>query len=115
LLMGTVVVMLAGGIGKINIVVSLFAFMALWTFIDVFQSGMLSYMDRKGSLVALLPSVQGFGQFVGPNVAASALEFGFGYRGVFLVSGAMSIVAMVIYLGIYFYMRRHQSSPAQAA
>jgi MFS family permease len=67
-------------------------------------------MDRKGSLVALLPSVQGFGQFIGPNVAASALEFGFGYSGVFLVSGAMSIVAMVIYLGIYVYMRRHQSA-----
>jgi predicted MFS family arabinose efflux permease len=114
-LMGVIVAMLAGGIGNINIVVSLFAFMTLWTFIDIFQSGMLSHMDRKGSLVALLPSVQGFGQFIGPNVAASALELGFGYSGVFLVSGAMSIVAMVIYLGIYFYMRRHQAMVPVAA
>ncbi|MGK0500681.1 MAG: putative MFS family arabinose efflux permease [Oceanicoccus sp.] len=114
-LMGGMVAMLAGGIGDINIVVSLFAFMTLWTFIDIFQSGMLSHMDRKGSLVALLPSVQGFGQFVGPNVAASALEYGYGYSGVFLVSGAMSIVAMLIYMGIYLYMRKREPILPQVA
>ncbi len=47
--------------------------MTLWTFADVYQSAMMAHMDRKGSLVALLPSVQGFRQFIGPNLSASVL------------------------------------------
>jgi predicted MFS family arabinose efflux permease len=109
MVMGGIVVMLAGGIGNINIVVSLFGFMTLWTFIDIFQSAMMSHMDRKGSMVALMPSVQGFGQFVGPNVAASVLDFGMGYSGVFIVSGIMSLIAMIIYLGIIWRMRAYQT------
>jgi hypothetical protein len=67
LAMAAIVIMLSNGITNINILVSLFAFMTLWTFVDVYQSAMLSHMDRSGSLDALLPSVQGFGQFVGPK------------------------------------------------
>jgi len=73
LAMATIVIMLSAGINDTNIVVSLFGFMTLWTFVDVYQSAMMAHMDRSGSLVALLPSVQGFGQFVGPNIAASVL------------------------------------------
>ena len=71
LAMAAIVIMLSSGITDINILVSLFSFMTLWTFVDVYQSAMLSHMDRRGSLVALLPSVQGFRQFIGPNIAAS--------------------------------------------
>ncbi len=106
--MALIVMMLSGGINDINIVVSLFSFMTLWTFVDIFQSAMLSHMDRKGSLVALLPSVQGFGQFVGPNVAASVLGAGMGYSAVFLVSGSMALVAMALYIGVFIYMHRRQ-------
>ncbi|MFB3106759.1 MAG: MFS transporter, partial [Pseudomonadales bacterium] len=76
--MAVLVAMLSGGITNINLLVSMFAFMALWTFVDVFQSAMMGHMDRSGSLVALLPSVQGFGQFIGPNIAASILGAGLG-------------------------------------
>lgn len=107
-----VVMMLAGGVDDVNIVVSLFGFMTLWTFIDIFQSAMLSHMDRSGSLVALLPSVQGLGQSIGPNVAASVLGAGMGYSGVFLVSGGMALVALVLYLGIFFFV--HKWQPRQA-
>jgi predicted MFS family arabinose efflux permease len=107
-----VVMMLAGGVDDINIVVSLFGFMTLWTFIDIFQSAMLSHMDRSGSLVALLPSVQGLGQSIGPNLAASVLGAGMGYSGVFLVSGGMALVALVLYLGIFFFV--HKWQPRQA-
>ena len=68
--MSLIVMMLGSGINAVNIVVSLFGFMTLWTFVDVFQSAMISHMDRSGSLVALMPSVQGFGQFIGPNISA---------------------------------------------
>ena len=48
------------GINDVNLAVSLFGFMTRWTFVDVYQSAMVAHMDRSGSLVALLPSVQGF-------------------------------------------------------
>jgi predicted MFS family arabinose efflux permease len=112
--MAVVVGMLSGGITNINLAVSLFAFLALWTFVDVYQSSMMGYMDRSGSLVALIPSVQGFGQFVGPNIAASIIGAGLGYSTMFLVSGSMALVAMVIYGGIFFYMHSRKSAKVEA-
>jgi hypothetical protein len=112
--MAILVGMLSGGITNVNLTISVFAFMSLWTFADVYQSSMMGYMDRSGSLVALMPSVQGFGQFVGPNIAASILGAGLGYSTMFLVSGSMALVAMVIYGGMYFYMHSRKSSPAEA-
>jgi MFS family permease len=114
LAMATVVIMLSAGINDINIVVSLFGFMTLWTFIDVYQSAMMAHMDRSGSLVALLPSVQGFGQFVGPNVAASVLGAGLGYSSVFIVSGSMALVALTLYTGIFLYMHRRKPVAVEA-
>jgi len=106
--MGAVVAMLSMGITDLNIVISLFSFMTLWTFIDVYQSAMLAHMDRKGTLVALLPSVQGFGQFIGPNIAASIIGGGFGYGVMFIVSGGMALVALALYMGISIYMHKRQ-------
>jgi predicted MFS family arabinose efflux permease len=112
--MAVLVAMLAAGINTTNLVISAFAFMALWTFVDIFQSSMMGYMDRSGSLVALLPSVQGFGQFVGPNIAASIIGAGLGYGTMFIVSGSMALVAMAIYGGIFFYMHSRRSSQVEA-
>ena len=112
--MGVIVIMLSGGITDINVMVSLFSFMTLWTFVDVYQSAMLSHMDRSGSLVALLPSVQGFGQFVGPNISASVLGAGLGYSTMFIVSGSMTLVAMFLYIGVFIYMHRRQPVLAEA-
>jgi len=112
--MAILVGMLSGGINKINLAIGMFSFMALWTFVDVYQSSMMGYMDRSGSLVALLPSVQGFGQFVGPNIAASIIGAGLGYSTMFLVSGSMALVAMAIYGGIFFYMHSRKSAQIDA-
>ena len=112
--MGVIVIMLSGGITDINVMVSLFSFMTLWTFVDVYQSAMLSHMDRSGSLVALLPSVQGFGQFVGPNISASVLGAGLGYSTMFMVSGSMTLVAMCLYIGVFIYMHKRQPVLAEA-
>jgi len=109
LAMAAIVIMLSSGITDINILVSLFSFMTLWTFVDVYQSAMLSHMDRRGSLVALLPSVQGFGQFIGPNIAASIVGAGLGYSTMFVVSGSMAFVAVFLYMGIFVYMHRRPS------
>ena len=88
--------------------------MTLWTFVDVYQSAMLSHMDRKGSMVALLPSVQAFGQFIGPNIAASVIGAELGYSVIFMVSGSMALVAMCIYVGISIHMHRRQPVAAEA-
>ena len=112
--MATIVIMLSAGITNINVVVSLFGFMTLWTFVDVYQSAMMAHMDRSGSLVALLPSVQGFGQFIGPNIAASVLGAGLGYSTMFMVSGSMALVAMFLYMGVFFYMHKRKPVPAEA-
>jgi MFS family permease len=113
--MSAIVIMLSTGITDMKVMVSLFSFMTLWTFVDVYQSAMLSHMDRRGSLVALLPSVQGFGQFIGPNVSASVLGFGLGYSTMFIVSGSMTLVALCLYIGVSMYMHRRQPMLAEAA
>ena len=106
--MAVIVAMLAVGINDINLALSLFGFMTLWTFVDVYQSAMVAHMDRSGSLVALLPSVQGFGQFIGPNIAASIVGAGLGYPIMFVVSGSMALVALVLYIGVSLYMNRRE-------
>jgi hypothetical protein len=111
--MAAVVVWLSGGITDFNVMVSLFSFTAMWTFVDVYQSAMMAHMDRSGSLIALMPSVQGFGQFVGPNVAASVLGAGLGYSVMFIVSSSMALVAMLLYVGLSIYMNRRRSTPAE--
>ncbi len=113
LAMAAIVIMLSSGITDINILVSLFSFMTLWTFVDVYQSAMMGHMDRSGSLVALLPSVQGFGQFIGPNISASILGAGLGYSTMFVVSGSMAFVAMFLYTGVFIYMHTRQSVLAE--
>jgi len=113
--MAACVIMLSSGITNMSFMVSLFSFMTLWTFVDVYQSAMLAHMDRRGSLVALLPSVQGFGQFIGPNVSASVLGLGFGYGTMFMVSGSMALVALFIYMGVSAYMHRRKRALANLA
>ena len=113
--MAACVVMLSSGITNMSFMVSLFSFMTLWTFVDVYQSAMLAHMDRSGSLVALLPSVQGFGQFIGPNVSASVLGLGLGYGTMFMVSGSMALVALFIYMGVSAYMHRRKRALANLA
>jgi MFS family permease len=84
--------------------------MTLWTFVDVYQAAMIAHMDRTGSLVALLPCVQGFGQFVGPNIAASIIGAGMGYGVMFVVSGSMALVALALYFGIFLYMHKRRAT-----
>ena len=115
IVMASAVAMLSGEVNDTNVAVSIFGFMTLWTFVDVYQTAMMAHMDRKGTLVALVPSVQGFGQFVGPNVSASVLGAGLGYGTMFMASGSMALVAMFLYLGIYIYMHKRPMALAQIA
>ncbi len=101
-----VVVMLANGIDNVNIVISMFAFNFLWIFVDVYQMATIANMDHSGRFAALMPGAQGLGQILGPNIAASILAAGMGYRGVFIMCGLASLTAMGIYLAMYLKLRR---------
>jgi predicted MFS family arabinose efflux permease len=106
--MGIIVAMPATGLNDVLFAISIFGFMTLWTFIDVYQSAMLSHMDRAGSLVALLPSVQGFGNFIGPYLAAWVLTDQLRYREMFLVSGSMAFIALALYVLVSLFVRRRE-------
>lgn len=115
IIMFAAVVMLSAGITDFTLLISAFVFMTLWTFVDVYQAAMIAFMDRTGSMVALLPCVQGFGQFVGPNIAASVLGAGLGYGIMFIVSGSMALVALAIYFGVFLYLHKRGVIRSEAA
>lgn len=112
LTMSASVFLISAGIADITLLISIFAFMTLWTFADIYQSAMLAQMDRTGSFVALLPAVQGFGQFIGPNMAASILDADYGYGTMFMVSGSMTLIALALYTGVSLAMRRRTAVAA---
>jgi len=59
-------------------------------------------------MVALLPSVQGFGQFIGPYLAAWVLTDQLRYREMFLVSGSVAIIALALYVLVSLFVRKRE-------
>lgn len=108
----SIVVMLASGITDMKILVSVFMFNFLWIFIDVYQMATVANVDHSGRFAALIPGAQGFGQIIGPNLAALILDRGLGYSGVFIMCATATIVAMLIYAFMYISLRK--SIPALA-
>ena len=66
----------------------------------------VAVIDKSGSFAAMLPAVQGLGQIVGPNIAASMLGAGLGYNNVFLMCAGAALVGMFIYLLMYLFLRK---------
>ena len=111
-LQAIIVGMLAGGIDNTNILISMFSFNFLWIFIDVYQMSTIANVDHSGRFAALMPGAQGLGQILGPNIAASILAAGLGYRGVFIMCAISSLLGMLIYL--FMYLRLRKTIPALA-
>ncbi len=110
-----IVGMLANGINDRILVVSLFSFNFLWIFVDVYQMATVANVDHSGRFAALMPGAQGLGQIIGPNIAASILAAGFGYRGVFIMCAVASLVGMGIYAFMYLRLRREIPALADAS
>ncbi len=108
----SIVVMLANGIDNINVMISMFTFNFCWVFIDVYQMATVANVDHSGRFGALMPAAQGLGQIIGPNLAASILAMGLGYKGVFIMCGAASMIALGIYG--FMYLRLKKTIPALA-
>ena len=107
-----IVVMLITGINNVNVAISMFMFNFCWIFVDIYQAATIANVDRSGRFPALIPAAQGLGNFLGPNLGASMLAFAFGYNGIFILCGAASIIAMLVYL--YMYLALRKTIPALA-
>jgi len=101
-----IVIMLVNGINNINVMISMFSFNFCWIFVDVYQSATIANVDHSGRFASLLPGAQGFGQILGPNLAASILAAGMGYRGIFVMCALASLTAFSIYLAMYIRLRK---------
>ena len=108
----SIVLMLVFGITNATVAFSMFFFNFCWIFVDIFQSATIANVDHSGRFPAMIPAAQGLGNFLGPNVAASVLAYGFGYNGVFIMCAAASIGAMLVYL--YMYLMLKKTIPALA-
>jgi MFS family permease len=77
-----------------------------WIFVDVYQSATIANVDDSGRFASLLPGAQGLGQIIGPNIAASILAVGLGYRGIFVMCALASLTAFGIYLSMYIRLKK---------
>ncbi len=109
------VAMLALGITDTKILMSVFMFNFLWIFIDVYQMATVANVDHSGRFAALMPGAQGLGQIIGPNLAASILGMGLGYKGVFIMCSTATMVAMLIYAFMYINLRKTIPALADAS
>jgi len=107
-----IVLMLVFGITNFAVAFSMFFFNFCWIFVDIYQAATISNVDRSGRFPAMIPAAQGLGNFLGPNIGASVLAYGFGYNGVFIVCAIASISAMLVYL--YMYLMLKKTIPALA-
>ncbi len=105
LLMATAVGSLGFGIDTMKLVVSLLSFNLLWIFIDVYQMAFIANADHSGMFSSLIPTAQGLGQIVGPNIAASLIADTADYNRVFLVCALFAVLGLLTYLGVYLRLR----------
>ena len=113
--MATIVGMLAFGINDINILISMFSFNLLWIFVDVYQMSTVANVDHSGSFASLMPGAQGLGQIVGPNIAASMLGAGLGYGSVFIMCACAAMLGLMVYGGMYLWLRKTIPALAEAS
>lgn len=108
----SIVLMLVFGITNPTVAFSMFFFNFCWIFVDIYQSATISNVDHSGRFPAMIPAAQGLGNFLGPNIAATVLAYGFGYNGVFIMCASASLAAMLVYL--YMYLMLKKTIPALA-
>jgi predicted MFS family arabinose efflux permease len=115
ILQASIVLLLAFSITNVTVAISMFMFNFCWIFVDIYQAATVANVDHSGRYLSLIPAAQGLGNFLGPNVAASVLAFGFGYEAVFVTCAAASITAMLVYLYMYLMLRKRIPALADAS
>ena len=102
LAMAFAVAILSQGIDAASLMVSVLSFNLLWIFIDVYQMAFVANADHSGAFASLIPSAQGLGQIVGPNIAASMIDAATGYDA---VCAFFSLLSLLTYLAVYLRLR----------
>lgn len=110
--MSLTVGILGEGIDAPKLMLSMLSFNLLWIFVDVYQMGFIANADHSGRFSALIPSAQGLGQIIGPNIAASMLEMSLSYDWIFLMSAGFALLGMLTYCAVYWKL--HTILPALA-
>ena len=105
-IMTAIVGILVIEINYVHLFISLALFNLLWIFIDVYQMGTVSVIDRSGAFASLMPGAQGLGQIVGPYIAAAMLSAGMGYTPIFALCATAAFIGGLIYLAMYLGVRR---------
>jgi predicted MFS family arabinose efflux permease len=111
----SIVLMLVFGITNTSVAISMFFFNFCWIFVDIYQAATIANVDRSGRFPAMIPAAQGLGNFLGPNIAATVLAYGFGYNGVFIMCAMASVAAMLVYLYMYLMLRKTIPALADAS
>lgn len=111
----SIVVMLVFGITNFTVAFSMFFFNFCWIFIDIYQAATIANVDHSGRFPAMIPAAQGLGNFLGPNMAATVLAYGFGYDSVFIMCATASMAAMLVYLFMYLKLRKTIPALADAS
>lgn len=114
LFMAMAVGLLGQGIDAARLAVSLLSFNLLWIFVDVYQMAFIANADHSGTFAALIPTAQGLGQIVGPNLAASMLAGSFSYNQVFSVCALFAVFGLLTYWWVYLTLRRLMPALADA-
>ncbi len=108
-----IVVMLVTGINNVNVAISMFMFNFCWIFVDIYQAATIANVDRSGRFPALDSGRPGAWKFSRPQSGGfGPWHLGLGYNGVFILCGAASIIAMLVYL--YMYVTLKKEIPALA-
>ncbi len=105
LAMAAAVAILSQGIDTPKLMASILSFNLLWIFIDVYQMAFIANADHSGTFSSLIPSAQGLGQIVGPNIVASMIGNAFGYGHVFMACALFALLSLFAYLAVYLRLR----------
>lgn len=100
-----VLVYLSLSISYVSFAVGVLLFNYCWLYTDIFQLSTLSDIDKTGRYSALVPTAQGVAQTLGPLIAGALLIQGAGYRYVLLLGASSALIALLLYLIIFYKMR----------
>jgi predicted MFS family arabinose efflux permease len=107
--------MMVGDMTFLLLLLNIIMFNLLWVFIDVYQMGTMSNFDPTGKFVALIVAAQGFGNLIGPNIAASILDYNLGYDGVFIMCAIAAFLAMLVFGAMYVRLKKTIPALADAS
>jgi MFS family permease len=86
--------------------ISIFAVMGFWNFVDIYQMGTVADMDHSGRFAALVPGAQALPLAIAPAVAGFLLDSNWQYSEIVWLWGIAAALACGSYSLVYWRLRR---------